>query len=72
MEGNHLIPSPAAFAREFGPVAETVCPECSGAGVVAVGMDGDIIPSCELHRVPIDEIGQRTCRRCNGTGYTTY
>lgn len=72
MEGNHLIPSPAAFAREFGPVAEAVCPECSGAGVVAVGMDGDIIPSCELHRIPSDEIERRTCRRCNGTGYITY
>lgn len=72
MEGNRLIPSSAAFARDFVPVAEAVCPECMGAGVVAVGMDGDIIPSCELHRVPTDEIEQRTCRRCDGTGFITY
>ena len=33
MEGNRLIPSPAAFAREFGPVAEAWAADADGGSV---------------------------------------
>lgn len=43
MEGNHLIPSAAEFARAFDEPFPRVCPDCRGTGMLALGMDGSII-----------------------------
>lgn len=69
MEGNRLIPSPAAFDRETGiqPVRE--CPVCNGTGIVAVGMDGDAIAPRDIPSVDTSEIYYETCGNCGGSGY---
>lgn len=69
MEGNHLIPSDAEFARIFDEPAERPCPTCHGTGILAIGMDGSIIGPRELPDIPADEVSFEQCNRCSGTGY---
>lgn len=69
MEGNHLIPSDAEFARTFDEPAERLCPTCHGTGMLAIGMDGSIIEPRELPDIPADEVSFEQCGRCSGTGY---
>ena len=69
MEGNHLIPSAAEFARAFDEPFPRVCPDCRGTGMLALGMDGSIIGPRELPGIPADEVSFEQCGRCNGVGY---
>ena len=69
MEGNHLIPADAEFARTFDEPAERQCHTCYGTGMLAIGMDGSIIEPRELPGIPADEVSFEQCGRCSGTGY---
>ena len=69
MEGNHLIPSDAEFARTFDEPAERLCPTCHDTKVLALDMDGGIIGPGELPGVTADEVSVGRWGRSSGTGY---
>lgn len=69
MEGNHLIPSAAEFARAFDEPFPRVCPDCRGTGLLALDKDGRVIHVRELSDKAVDVESFEECGRCSGEGY---